>query len=138
MLLNITGASLGRSCIAYLRGSDANVNQHVCIVRPGQQQDNPSFVAYSLESRSLQDQVFNNENGVSRDALNFEQIGNLILARPALSEQRAIASYLDCENAKLDALIKKVREAINRLIELRVALISAAVTGRIDVRVKTS
>ena len=134
VLLNITGASLGRCCVAFLDGSDANVNQHVCIVRPNQQRDNPSYLAYSMESHSLQDQIFNSENGVSRDAINFEQIADLILMMPALVEQRAIVSYLDGETAKFDALIKKVREAIKRLNELRAALISAAVAGRIDVR----
>ena len=134
VLLNITGASLGRSCVARLEGIDANVNQHVCILRPDQQQDKSEFLAYSLESRSLQDQIFNNENGVSRDALNFEQIGDLVFARPAISEQQTIAAFLDRESAKLDALIAKVRQAIDRLRELRTALISAAVTGRIDVR----
>ncbi len=53
---------------------------------------------------------------------------------PNVSEQRAIASFLDQETAKLDGLIAKVREAMDRLKELRTALISAAVTGRIDVR----
>ena len=134
VLLNITGASLGRSCVARLRGNDANVNQHVCILRANQQQDEPEFLAYSVESRSLQDQIFNNENGVSRDALNFEQIGDLVFARPAKNEQQAIAAFLDGETAKLDSLVAKIREAIERLIELRSALISAAVTGRIDVR----
>ena len=134
VLLNITGASLGRCCVAFLDGSGANVNQHVCIVRPNQQRDNPSYLSYSMESHSLQDQIFNSENGVSRDAINFEQIADLILVRPALVEQRAIVSFLDGETAKFDALIKKVREAIKRLNELRAALISAAVTGRIDVR----
>jgi restriction endonuclease S subunit len=49
-------------------------------------------------------------------------------------EQRAIAAFLDRETAKIDALIAKVREAIERLKEYRTALISAAVTGKIDVR----
>ena len=49
-------------------------------------------------------------------------------------EQRAIAAFLDRETAKIEALIVKVREAIERLKELRTALISAAVTGKIDVR----
>ena len=53
---------------------------------------------------------------------------------PSQSEQRAIADYLDRETMKIDALIAKVREAIDRLKELRAALISAAVTGKIDVR----
>ena len=53
---------------------------------------------------------------------------------PPLPEQRAIAAYLDEETAKLDALIGKVEEAVERLQEYRTALITAAVTGRIDVR----
>ena len=53
---------------------------------------------------------------------------------PPLPEQRAIAAFLDHETAQIDALIAKVHEAIDRLKELRTALISAAVTGKIDVR----
>ena len=134
VLLNITGASLGRGCVARLGGADANVNQHVCILRTDQRQDDPDFLAYSIESQSLQDQIFNNENGVSRDALNFEQIGDLLFSRPAISEQIAIVAFLDRETAKLDSLVAKVNQAIKLLKEKRTALISAAVTGQIDVR----
>lgn len=133
VLLNITGASLGRSCVARLKGSGANVNQHVCILRTDRQQDVPEFLAYSIESRSLQDQIFNHENGISRDALNFEQIGDLAFAKPSRKEQHTIAVFLDQETAKLAGLVYRVREAIERLRELRIALLSAAVTGRIDV-----
>jgi type I restriction enzyme S subunit len=54
--------------------------------------------------------------------------------RPPLPEQVAIAAYLDLETAKLDTLVGKVEEAVERLQEYRTALISAAVTGKIDVR----
>lgn len=53
---------------------------------------------------------------------------------PPLPEQAAIAAYLDLETAKLDALLGKVEEAVERLQEYRTALITAAVTGKIDVR----
>jgi restriction endonuclease S subunit len=53
---------------------------------------------------------------------------------PPRPEQHAIAAFLDRETARIDALVAKVREAIERLKELRTALISAAVTGKIDVR----
>ena len=53
---------------------------------------------------------------------------------PPIEEQRAIAAFLDCETEPINALIAKVQEAIDRLKELRTALISAAVTGKIDVR----
>jgi hypothetical protein len=58
-------------------------------------------------------------------------------AVPPNPEQEAITAFLDIETAKLDALIAKVREAIERLKEYRTALISAAVTGKIDVRAET-
>jgi restriction endonuclease S subunit len=66
--------------------------------------------------------------------LNTSIIGRIPFAVPPTAEQEAIAVVLDRETAKLDALVAKVREAIERLKELRTALISAAVTGKIDVR----
>lgn len=53
---------------------------------------------------------------------------------PPIAEQNAIASYVDREKAKIDELVAKVQEAIDCLRELRIALISAAVRGKIDVR----
>lgn len=51
-----------------------------------------------------------------------------------VEEQHAIAAFIDRETAKIDSLIAKVREGIEKLKEYRTALISAAVTGKIDVR----
>jgi len=53
---------------------------------------------------------------------------------PPLPEQQAIADFLDRETGKIDTLIAKVETAIEKLKEYRTALISAAVTGKIDVR----
>ena len=53
---------------------------------------------------------------------------------PPLPEQTAIADFLDRETAKIDRLISKIETAIDRLREYRTALITAAVTGKIDVR----
>jgi len=56
------------------------------------------------------------------------------VVEPPFQEQQAIVEYLDQETARLDALMAKVRTVIERLQEYRTALISAAVTGQIDVR----
>jgi type I restriction enzyme, S subunit len=53
---------------------------------------------------------------------------------PPMPEQEKIIAYLRQHRARVDALIGKIRQAIDRLKELRTALISAAVTGKIDVR----
>ena len=70
----------------------------------------------------------------SRLRLYPDAFGSIMTPLPPKVEQRDIADYLDSETAKIDALVAKVREAIHRLMELRSALISAAVTGKIDVR----
>ena len=69
--------------------------------------------------------------------LNTDTIGDIYLPRPSGAEQEVTAAYLDRETARIDALIATVRDAIHRLKELRTALISAAVTGKIDVRPPT-
>ena len=66
--------------------------------------------------------------------LNVDRIGARTIGLPPVSVQCAIAAFMDRETQKIDALVEKVRQAIARLKEYRTALISAAVTGKIDVR----
>jgi restriction endonuclease S subunit len=61
-------------------------------------------------------------------------IANLVLSVPGIREQEAIVSYLKIETAKIDKLISVIQEAIKKLKEYSTALVSAAVTGKIDVR----
>ena len=58
----------------------------------------------------------------------------LLLPRPPIDEQRAIGAFLDRETERIDSLVAKMRLLIERLGEYRTALITAAVTGKIDVR----
>ena len=67
-----------------------------------------------------------------------EKYNSLLLPLPPLDEQRAIVVYLDEQTAIIDTLIGKARRAIDLLGEHRAALISAAVTGQIDVRAVAS
>jgi len=60
--------------------------------------------------------------------------GNFVFITPPLNEQTAIVSWLTTETAKFDALTAEAQRAIDLLQERRTALISAAVTGKIDVR----
>jgi hypothetical protein len=57
---------------------------------------------------------------------------------PAKEEQGRIVTVLDKETAKIEGLIAKIREGTEKLKEYRTALISAAVTGKIDIRTRTS
>lgn len=66
--------------------------------------------------------------------VNIAQSTILELALPGFHEQQAIVVFLDSELAKLDTLTAEAQRAIDLLAERRTALISAAVTGQIDVR----
>ncbi len=95
----------------------------------------PEFIATALLCPYLRDaQLVVASTRAAQPHLNAEELGDALILLPSLPEQGAIAAYLNRETAKLDVLGAKVREAIERLKELRAALISAAVTGRIDVR----
>ncbi len=72
--------------------------------------------------------------GAAQPKLTSERLGSIALPQPPSGEQRAIANFLNRETAKTDTLVSKVETAIERLQEYRTALITAAVTGKIDVR----
>ncbi|MGH2349085.1 MAG: restriction endonuclease subunit S, partial [bacterium] len=109
------------------------VNQHVCIIRPRPEDAVSDYLAAVIASDAVQAQIFRNENGISRDGLNFEQIGNLVVPVPPVCEQKAISKEIVAKVEGLGALVTKIRDAIALLREYRTALISAAVTGQIDV-----
>lgn len=133
ILLNITGASIGRSCVVPIDMPCANVNQHVCVIRL-ENTSNVPFVGWTFKSSCIKNQIDHAQNGAAREGLNFVQIGEMVLAMPPITEQSAIGAYLDHESTKFDSLTTEAQRAIDLLQERRTALISAAVTGQIDVR----
>jgi type I restriction enzyme, S subunit len=74
------------------------------------------------------------DNGAANPTLNRNYVHPIRVAFPPGAEQRAIADFLDRETTKIDRMVEKVEAAIERLQEYRSALITAAVTGKIDVR----
>ena len=106
---------------------------HLAHIRP-HAHCNGGFIGRLFSAIGPRDQYHITANGITRFGLTGESIRAGVFALPPLPEQRAIADFLGSETAKIDALVGKVREAIDRLSELRQTLISAAVTGKIDVR----
>lgn len=131
VLLNITGASIGRCSLVPVDTPPGNVNQHVCIIRPTT--ISPAFLHSVLCSKEIKDWIRAAENGTSREGLNFQQVADMIIPVPPLDEQRAIAAFLDRETARIDELIAKKQRLIELLAEKRTALITHAVTGEIVV-----
>jgi len=94
----------------------------------------PPFVVRLLSTAAVSEWLCLQSVGSTMDNLNTEIVGRTPICLPPVGEQQNIATFLDRETAKIDALLAKVGEAIERLKEYRIALISAAVTGKIDVR----
>ena len=92
------------------------------------------WLLYTLKSAAIFSQLDAGALGATIRGINIRDLKRAVVPQPPQSEQRAIAAFLDRGTAKIDALIAKGHEAIERLRELRTALISAAVTGKIDVR----
>lgn len=112
VLLNITGASIGRSAIANNAIVGGNVNQHVCIIRTKQQELNPIFLNQFLISNNCQNQIDSFQAGGNREGLNFGQIRSFAIPIPPKpNEQKKIANtltsldnWIGAENEKLEAL----------------------------------
>ncbi len=92
------------------------------------------WLCYTMNSRIGHTQVELVQYGAAQEQFNIGHAVSFVFPVPPLTEQQAIAAYLDRETARLDALIARVREGIEKLREYRAALISAAVTGKMDVR----
>ena len=133
ILFNITGASIGR-CNYIEDINIANVNQHVCIIRPNKKIFY-KYLNYFLQSDCGQNQVFLNQNGTSREGLNFEDLSNFYIILPKdIKEQKNVVSYLEKELMRIYMAINKVKENIQLLEEYKTSLIHHVVTGKIDVR----
>ena len=92
------------------------------------------YAAYVLRAPFFVEAVVANSTGVSYPAINASDLIALSITLPSVAEQLAIASYLEYETAKIDTMTTKIKESIDKLREYRTALISAAVTGKIEVR----
>lgn len=87
-----------------------------------------------MKSRAVFSQLEAGALGATIRGINIRDLKRAIIPMPPRNEQESIAAFLDRETAKRDKLIDTIRHAIERLKEFRTALISAAVTGKIDVR----
>ena len=134
VLLNITGASIGRVCSVSDDFSDGNVNQHVCIIRVNRSHLLPDLLAAYLSTPAMQREIQLEQSGASREGLTLQSIRDFRVIVPPISEQAAIVKYLGQTSANIRAAIAPTRRQVERLQEYRTALITEAVTGKIDVR----
>ena len=126
VLLNITGASIGRCTVAPADLGPANVNQHVCIIRTTER-INPRFAWKWLTTPRSQQEIDDIQTGQSRQGLNYQQVRQLTIARPSRTEQDAIVEIL----SGVDAALTQVRHEQNGFKVLKDSITDALLTGRV-------
>jgi hypothetical protein len=127
---------------AEVRRASLGISSHSGITSPDyvvyspRHMENGRFLHHFLRNKILTNVYLTMSNGIrpSQWRLEPERFADFSVFIPPREEQEQIAAFLDGETARIDTLVAKVRDAIDRLKELRSALISAAVTGKIDVR----
>jgi type I restriction enzyme S subunit len=126
-LLNITGASIGRIC--YFKGDNdtANVNQHVCIIRPSTDRTLSEYLSYFISMPSYQNLILARNFGATRQALTFEQIRKFRINLPPLSEQQKFAALVE----KVESLAARQRQSEQELEHLFHSLMQRAFRGEL-------
>lgn len=95
---------------------------------------NGKYLFRAFNSNGIHDQFKVAANGITRYGIGVYGIDNAWFPVPPMIEQEEIAKHIDDKTSKIDTLTAKATKAIELLKEKRTSLISAAVTGKIDVR----
>ncbi len=128
-----SGATTGR--VAMVEDDRVfNIWSPLAAIRCNSQLVSRRFVYHYLQSKEFQTGVQLRWSFGTQQNIGMGVIQNLAVPLPSLNEQSEIATTLDRETVRFDAICSRVRVAVTKLVEYRSALITAAVTGKIDVR----
>jgi type I restriction enzyme S subunit len=129
VLLNITGASIGRCTFVPSHFGEGNVNQHVCIIR-GNHKVEHRFLAAYLSSPIGQGQVLSSFTGASRQGLSQKELGLINIPLPSCDVQRQVVHQLEEHGSRQKHVYTKTESQIETLIAYRKSLIHECVTGQ--------
>lgn len=123
VLLNITGASIGRVTLAPVEMDGARVNQHVCIIRPTDRVL-PRYLELCLASPLIQDRIFNVQVGATREALTKAMVEKLPISLPSIEQQHRIVAKIDELMVRCDKLEKLRTEQQEKQTQLLNAIMA--------------
>lgn len=129
VLLNITGASVARSCIVPNELIPARVNQHVAIIRSKKESVLPIFVVYQFTNESYQRLLWDiaTSGGATREAITKQQIENLELIVPPIELQNQFSTFVK----QVDKLKFEVQKSLNEMENNFNALMQRAFSGKL-------
>jgi type I restriction enzyme S subunit len=134
VLLNITGASVARCCVAPFEYLPARVNQHVSIIRPSRNVLSPEFLALMLTSKPYKDLLLRTgeDNGSTRQALTKSQIQDLEVAFPQqLTRQKEAVLALKAASQTTKQLNEAYTTKLKDISDLRQSLLQKAFAGEL-------
>lgn len=136
VLLNITGASIGRCYYLPKNFKEGNVNQHVCIIRPKVNVVIPAFLYYNLISAVGQQMIDFCQTGANREGLTKEDICNFEFDIPSLADQQRMVTYLDTKLSEIDTQMSILTSKRDAYLRLKKSIINHAVTRGLNPNVK--
>ncbi len=135
ILINITGASIGRTCLVPQGFKEGNISQHIAFLR-FLKNINKFFLSYYLKSDFIYKYIMTEQVGASKEALNLGQIARIPILLPNIKTQTKIATYLDQKTVTIDKEIELLEKKIKRYKELKQTLINETVLRGLDKNVK--
>lgn len=136
VLLNITGASIGRCYYLPKNFKEGNVNQHVCIIRPKVNVVIPAFLYYNLISAVGQQMIDVCQTGANREGLTKEDICNFEFDIPSLADQQRMVTYLDTKLSEIDHQVSLLTSKRDAYLRMKKSIINHAVTRGLNPNVK--
>jgi type I restriction enzyme, S subunit len=127
------GGEVGRAAVVVTKETVVGFQKAIHRLRAQTDKEIPRFLFYTFYW-AANTGVFSAEGSSTIAHLTAEQLRRYQFPQPPLPEQTAIAAFLDRETGAIARMMNKVESAIDRLTEYRTALITAATTGKIDVR----
>ena len=136
VLLNIVGASIGRSAIVPPALEGSNVNQAVAIIRLIRRGLNNAFLMNYLISSDAQEKINKRKVDVARANLSLTDIGDTIVPLPPESEQRLIVDEIDKRLSSTERFLAEIEKNLMRAERLRQSILKKAFSGRLVLQIK--
>ncbi len=132
-ILYSRNATVGEAALVIDNMPDFAMGQDVCLIRSNDKILS-DYIMYVLNSGIIKKQLDLAMVGSTFKRINVDNIRNFDISFPSIHEQQEIIDSLKTNIVKYDSLVEQAEQAIQLMQERRTALISAAVTGKIDVR----
>ncbi len=111
-----------------------SLNSHLLVLRPLKNDFIPKYLYYTLNSQPFKVHIETHKTGTTFFGITQEAVGLFKIILPPINEQREIVEFIEKETNRIDETTFKIAKEIELLEEYKTALISEAVTGKIDVR----